>query len=113
MSDFSSDLLMNILDGDSEEVKEMAKMLNSLGPQMIEEIEEAINNKNWENAGTVAHKLKSSLKLWQMEDLVDLAVFIEINGVSSSNHEDIINKFAELKKGFNIVLIAMQEKFNL
>ncbi len=113
MNNFSSDLLMNMLDGDIEEVKELAKMLISLGPIMIEEIEESINSKNWKNAGAVAHKLKSSLKLWQMEDLVNLSIFIEINGETSSNQEEIIENFVELKKGFELALIAMQEEFSL
>jgi HPt (histidine-containing phosphotransfer) domain-containing protein len=108
---YSSKSLLQMMDGNTSEVRELALMLFELGPQMIVEIESAIANKQWEDAGNTSHKLKSTLKLWQMNNLVPLAFYIEDNGRKSLNKEGIVENFEILKVGFQKALDAMKLEF--
>lgn len=109
---YSSESLLHMMDGNSEEVKELAFMLFDLGPQMISDIENLIENKNWNEAGSIAHKLKSTLKLWQMNEIVSLAFFIEEHGHKGEKTTEIISNFKLLKEGFNKALAEMKLEFN-
>lgn len=108
---YNSQSLLEMMDENKAEVSELASMLFDLGPQMIIEMEEAIRQKNWIGAGNIAHKLKSTLKLWQMESLVPLAIFIEENGRKSINKDDIFKKFYALEIGFNLAIEEMKLEF--
>ncbi|OYT11773.1 MAG: hypothetical protein B6I18_02935 [Bacteroidetes bacterium 4572_112] len=110
---FSSDFMMEMMDGNVSEVIAIAEMFLDLGPKMLEDIGEAIDKEDWLRAGKAAHKLKSSLMLWRINSLVELAVSIENNGYQKSNTEDIKSDFIELKKGLNIALGQMKEEFSL
>ncbi|MCK5847301.1 MAG: Hpt domain-containing protein [Bacteroidales bacterium] len=110
---FDSELMMDMMDGNISEVKKIAQMLQSLGPQMIDDIEKAIDNEDWSFAGEAAHKLKTSLNLWQMDKLSDLCVSIENNGRDNINHVNIESNFVELKEGFILAIEQMKEEYSL
>jgi len=108
---YNSSLLLEMMDGNQKEVKELAHMLFDLGPQMISEISICIDTDNWKMAGDIAHKLKSSLKLWGMDDLVSYAIFIEKNGRNNTNHSEIIENFKTLESGLIDVLELMKKEY--
>lgn len=108
---YNSQSLLAMMDGNQAEVNELANMMFDLGPQMIQEIRVAIEQNNWIVAGNTAHKLKSTLKLWQMESLVPLAFFIEENGIKSKNQDQIYAKFEILENGFNLAIEEMKLEF--
>jgi len=108
---YNSQSLLAMMDGNQTEVSELANMLFDLGPQMIHDIKVAIQQNNWIDAGNTAHKLKSTLKLWQMEDLVPLAFYIEENGRKSINQDQISTKFELLESGFNLAIEEMKLEF--
>jgi len=108
---YNPSLLLEMMDGNQKEIKELAYMLYDLGPQMISEISICIETDNWEKAAKVSHKLKSSLKLWRMENLVPYALFIEKNGRNNTNHKEIIENFNSLKVGLNEVLELMKKEY--
>ena len=113
MNLFSSKGIMEMMDGSHSNVKEIAIMFSTIGPQMIKDIEIAVNNKKWEEVGDIAHKLKTSLRLWQMDSLIDLAVFIEKNAISGNNIEEVIIKSKELQDGFLLAIDELKKEFNI
>ncbi len=108
---YNSSLLLEMMDGNQDEIKELAIMLFDLGPQMIDEIKICIDNGDWVKAGDISHKLKSSLMLWQMTDLIPLAVSIEKKGRSNIDHSDIRENFKLLDIELNKVLNRMKEEY--
>ncbi|RLD46698.1 MAG: hypothetical protein DRI86_02505 [Bacteroidetes bacterium] len=108
---YNPSLLLEMMDGNQNEVNELAHMLFDLAPQMLAEIEFCIDEKKWEMAGDVSHKLKSSLKLWKMNNLVPYALYIEKNGRNNTNYDEIIKNFEALKIGLNKVLILMKKEY--
>jgi len=108
---YSPSLLLDMMDGNHQEVRELAIMFFDLGPQMLQEIESNIEQDKLEKAGDIAHKLKSSLRLWQMSELVDLAIFIEQYGRKRTKLEEINSKLSTLKEGFAIALSEMKKDY--
>lgn len=113
MAKFSIDFMMEMMDGDMAEVKEIAKMLLDLGPEMINEIGEAIKDGDWIRAGDTAHKLKTSLKMWRMDDIIDIAILIEQNGRSNTNHDSILEDFDRLQNGFDNAMTGLKTELGL
>jgi len=71
---------LEMLDGNREELKMMIEMFIDLTPPLLAEMQEAANKKNWKQAGDLAHKLKSSLRLIKADSLVEEALYIEKHG---------------------------------
>lgn len=113
MALFSIDFMMEMMDGNVSEVKEIAKMLLVLGPEMINEIGEAIHDEDWIRAGDTAHKLKTSLKMWRMDDIIDIAILIEKNGRNNTNHDNILEDFDRLKNGFDNAVIGLRAQLEI
>jgi len=113
MSLYSDDFMMQMMDGNLSEVNTIAKMFVDLGSQMLEDIRQNIDTKDWKSAGATAHKLKSSLKMWRMEELIPLSEFIEHNCENISSHGEIVVKFDILNTGLNAALDQMRNDFNL
>jgi len=100
-----------MMDGNKQEVIELAHMFFELSPKMLAEIELCIEEEEWIMAGDISHKLKSSLKLWRMNNLVPFAIFIEQNGRNNTNYEGIIENFKLLKDGLEVVLTEMKKEY--
>ena len=109
---YNSKLLLDMMDGNRQEVRDLAEMLFDLGPRMLQEINSYINDGEWKKAGDVAHKLKSSLRLWQMKKLVDLVLFIETNGRNNTRLDEILPIFNQLESGFNKALIEIKKEYS-
>ncbi len=108
---YSSQNLLVMMDDDKKEVKELAYMLFDLGPKMINEIENAISNNELVEAGDIAHKLKSTLRLWQMNSLVPLAIFIETHGRLQDETTELQKQFHQLKEGLEMAIDEMKKEF--
>lgn len=72
--------VMEILDGDKELLIECFDEFLSDMPQMLAEIQSAIEQKNALNLGEAAHKLKGSLRYMAADQAADIACQLEIMG---------------------------------
>jgi len=109
---YNPKLLLDMMEGNHQEVKDLAEMLFDLGPKMLQEINNNINKTEWKKAGDIAHKLKSSLRLWQMNELIDLALFIEINGRNKTKLDEISSTFTLLESGFTNAMTEMKKEYS-
>ena len=108
MNYFSDSLLFDMMDGNQVEINDIAKMFIELAPQMISEIELAINNQEWEKAGDAAHKLKSSVGLWKIDSALSHVLFIEINGRKNINTKEIESNFQKLVEILDLAIGEMK-----
>ena len=98
--------LIDMLEGDVESIKEIIDIFIKNTPEIISSIGLHIEKTNWEAASEEAHKVKSSLKLFLLNDEAEIAYFIEKNGANKTNLDEIKVKYQELK---NNVLSACEE----
>jgi len=69
--------LYEIADGSDDFIIESIDMFAQQTPQLLEEIGEGINDKDWSVAGAAAHKLKPNLGFFGMHTLQQIMADIE------------------------------------
>lgn len=84
--------------GSDAEVKLMLQMFIDLTPNVLIEMEDALQKENWVLLGELAHKVKSSFRLMGMKKMVEEAYFIEKNGREKTLIDQLEPKFHALKK---------------
>lgn len=112
MATYSSAQILAMVSDDKNELKELLAMFIELCPQMLDEMDNYIATNQWQKAGSIAHKLKSSIKLWEIYDLVDDIIFIEINGKNEVEHIAITEKSLLIRKELEKICIAMKTEYD-
>ncbi len=74
------DELMEIMDNDTELIKECFDDFISDSPEMLQKIKDAIDGNDAENLGKSAHALKGSLKYLAANTAADIAYQLEAMG---------------------------------
>lgn len=92
--------LREIVDNDEEEVKEMVQMFLDLAPATHSEMKEAYEEKNFEELGKLAHKLKTSIRLMEIAELEEEVLAVEKNSKENRN----LNELGQLMDKINDVL---------
>ena len=86
--------------GDIEYIKDMIKMFIDLMPEYFEELKEHHTNKNWEELGKQAHKMKTPVAYFGVEKLRELLSNIELQVMNGTIDEKVtqqmITKISEL-----------------
>ncbi len=91
--------LKEIVDHDREEIIEMLEMFLDLAPATLAEMQEAYQEQNYEELGKLAHKLKSSLRLMEINVLEPVILAIEKDSKEKRNLENLdmfMNKLNEI-----------------
>ena len=87
--------LNEISGGDKEFIAEMIETFLEETPKDIAELEKLLADENWTAIGLVAHKLKSSIKMFGFEDVKNMAVYIEQSGKKGENLDVLAQKSHE------------------
>lgn len=74
---YTRDKLLNMMDQNNKEVDELMALFISLIPPMLDDLTQNIIDKDWQSISDIAHKLKSSMRLWGIDSLDETVVFIE------------------------------------
>ena len=91
------DEIKEIMDNDMELIQDcFAEFLSDL-PEILEDIQDAIFQKNFEKMNESAHKLKGTLKYLAAEPAANAAMAIESAG-RNQDMDNLTEKFSTLKK---------------
>lgn len=63
------DNLRNLVDGSEEAVNQMVNVFRESTPEIVDELNTQFKEGNWDQYAKTAHKLKSSIDLFQIEEL--------------------------------------------
>lgn len=107
---FSKDQILEMIGHDQNELKILIEMFIDLCPKMLDEIDFSIAKGDFKTAGDVAHKLKSSVRLWDISEVVDDVIFLEINGKNLTNTEILASKAMVVRNVLEKVLKQMKEE---
>jgi HPt (histidine-containing phosphotransfer) domain-containing protein len=94
---YNTSFLLDMLGNNQSAVADLRKMFIDLGPQMLHTIEVALETQQWEKAAKEVHKIKSSLRLWSMDNLVKIAVEIENAAEPDFDKSQIVPLFQRLQ----------------
>lgn len=93
------------MSGDSAEF--MIEMLDTLVEQIpvyLEDLQRAVDAKEWKAASEFAHKVKPTFYYVGREDIRDYMQVIERNAKEEVNVDDIPSALAEVKAELNVIL---------
>ncbi len=88
------DLLMirERANGDIEYIKDMIKMFIDLMPEYFDELKECYNTQNWKELGKQAHKMKTPVAYFGVEELRELFSNIELKAINGTVSETLTSQ---------------------
>jgi HPt (histidine-containing phosphotransfer) domain-containing protein len=89
--------LKEMAPGDPEFLNDVVNMFSTQSPEILREMEEGCNKKEYERMGQAAHKLKGSALNIGARKLAELCREIEIQGRSNDGH-DCEKKISSVKE---------------
>lgn len=100
------DYLKEITGGESEIMKEFIQLFFDQIPEFVDDLTNHLNNKKWKELGEVAHKAKSSVMTFGMEDL---GIRLKKLQLKTQKLENIETYESEVKEFVSLMEIAKQE----
>lgn len=88
--------LKTMSNGDSELMKEMIEIFNVQVNELSQEMQDLLENKEYETLGKVAHKAKTSVAIMGMNDLANELKDLELNTKEMKNtdsYQDSVENF--------------------
>ena len=89
--------LSDIAGGSEEFMIEMIDIFIEQTPLYFEQLEEAVNSRDWKGVGDVAHKIKPTLAFMGIEEAKDIMADIERKARINDNVSEIPAMFADIK----------------
>ncbi|MCK5857352.1 MAG: Hpt domain-containing protein [Bacteroidales bacterium] len=102
-----------MMDNDENEVNELMNIFIKMAPVMLKEILEYMKDENWPECGNIAHKLKSSTGLWEINILDDDILYVEEHGRKSENTDELVTRIIRITQVLKEVTDQMKEEVKL
>ncbi len=110
---YSLDKLNEMAQGDEDFITSVISVFLEEVPQDLEELETALNERNYERAYKLAHKIKPNVDLLGMEQTRAAAYQIETLGKNGANRPELEKIFPILKKDIHQVVSELKKDFHL
>lgn len=102
--------LNEISGGDEEFIVEMIETFLEETPKDVIDMQAQLEAENWSELGKIAHKLKSSIKMFGFETIKNQVVFLEKSGKSGENIDSLPSKTKEFLVGLNEAMDELRTK---
>jgi len=100
---FSLKKMSSLLGNNQSEVKRLAEMFLQVSPPILQEMNERLTQKQYELLGNLAHKMKPSIDILEIENLKDVIRSIEKFGKNNINTDQLNDLMDELNTTLQIV----------
>jgi len=106
---YSYKVLKDFLDGDLEQIKDITETFIISTPDILNELKASLDSKNWDQLSKDAHKLKSSVKLYEISDVVEEILFIEKKATELKDFKLLEEKYKFISERLNKVIDQLQK----
>ncbi|WP_158975896.1 Hpt domain-containing protein [Cellulophaga sp. L1A9] len=110
---YSLDKINELADGDEDFIQSVVSAFLDEVPEDLEQLEVAINEKNYSNIYQLAHKIKPNVDLLGMEQTRAAALDIENMGKVGDENPALDQIFPILKKDIHQVISELKKDFAL
>ncbi len=110
---YNLDKINEMAEGDEDFINSVISVFLEEVPQDLEDLEIAINQKNYEQAYQLAHKIKPNVDLLGMEHTREAALEIETLGKQGADISAMEKIFPMLKKDIYQVVGELKKDFHL
>jgi len=101
---YNLDYLKSVSGNNEEFIREMVLTFTQTIPPALEEMQFALENRQWEKLARVAHQIKPSFTLMGLNPLRNSILFIEENSKYNTKLDELPNVVSEFVKQCNLVL---------
>jgi signal transduction histidine kinase/CheY-like chemotaxis protein len=98
--------------GDQELTIQLLEIILKQIPEATQKLKEAIPNQNWKEVHAVSHKVKSSLAIFELQELKKLSVNIEEYSRDGVRLEAIPELFSKFEKAAQIELVNLKAELD-
>ena len=106
---FDLSTLKDMLDDDNAAVNMMLTKFLELSPKLLEDINISFENRNFEKVKRIAHEMKPSIDILNIEDLKSEIRLIEKHSADSTEFADLKRQMSKLNNIYNQVLKEIGE----
>ncbi|WP_298794787.1 Hpt domain-containing protein [uncultured Allomuricauda sp.] len=110
---YNLDKVNEMAEGDQDFITSVISVFLEEVPADMEDLEKAIEARDYENVYKLAHKIKPNVDLLGMEQTRATALEIETLGKNTTSIDEIEKKFPLLKKDVLQVVSELKKDFNL
>ncbi|WP_136468370.1 Hpt domain-containing protein [Flagellimonas onchidii] len=110
---YNLDKVNEMAEGDQDFITSVVSVFLEEVPMDLEGLEKAIEARDYENVYKLAHKIKPNVDLLGMEQTRATALEIETLGKTTTDIDEIEQKFPLLKKDVLQVVSELKKDFNL
>ena len=93
---YSRTKLLTMMGQNDSEVDALMNIFIEVVPPMLDDFELFLSGGEWAKIADHAHKLKSSMRLWEMDSLDEEIVFIETNAREQLRLDEVAKKLNHL-----------------
>lgn len=101
--------LNEVSSGNSEFIIEMIDIFIQQTPAYVQQLTDAINNKEWTAIAQVAHKIKPTLAFMGVDSAKEIMVQIENDARNQENYEKIVFNFNQCGDIFEAIYTKLEE----
>lgn len=109
---YSKEKLLQMMDQNEDEVKQLMDIFIRAVPEMLNGMKEYAENENWSDCGNIAHKLKSSARLWDISSVEADLIYIEEQGNKAKDTSQVIEKVKSVSDILRQVITAMESEIS-
>lgn len=110
---YNLDKINEMAEGDEDFINSVISVFLEEVPHDLEELETALEKRNYEQVYKLAHKIKPNVDLLGMEQTRAAALQIETLGKNSANMDEIQLVFPILKKDIHQVVSELKKDFGI
>lgn len=103
-------MLYEISDNDKNFILTMVRTFLKNMPVTLQNLEQGLNNKDWEQVYKAAHSAKSSLSVLKIKQMLDLVLQIEENALNKINLDNVPALADKIKQTFFLAEQILIEK---
>jgi len=102
--------LIEVASGNNEFIVEMIDIFLAQTPGHVDELNTAIQAKEWKRIAEVAHKIKPTLSFMGVESAKDVMAEIEKDARNEENYENIVSKITQMQAVFETIFLKLEAK---
>ena len=110
---YNLDKVKELAEGDEDFVQSVIGVFVEETPDDLNDLKEAVQNKIFDNIYQSAHKIKSNVALFSMDEAKDLILKIEAEAKGEKNIDNIEHYFSQVEDIINMTIIELEVKYKL
>ncbi len=110
---YTTDNILVYVGGDENQLKEMIDLFLNTIPEEFESLENNIENKNWDKAYEISHRIKPSMEILQIKNATEEFFDLNIKLHKKSQLSEIPDLFKMININVNSAIEQIKKDFKL